>query len=838
MSSPFSIFRKNQRVWMAALVVVAMVSFIILPMFSTVMDQQGGYTNNATAVRWKNGSMSISEVETLAASYQRSYQFLDRLARETIQAGGTPTIPGFSFDGNQLEIGLARPNNAQQVVQTRVLAEEARRHGVNIEDKTVDLYIQELTNGRISQQKYLELMRETAGMDLNRFQLYRFIKDEISKQMFLQMQTAGIAHNGMPLVTPTANWENFQRFEQRAKIEAFPVFTELYLDKVTGTPTEKELREIYEKGKEFAVDPRYSPDFGFFRRYEADFEYVRGYVEKFVDAEKKNLTEEQIKAEYDRRVASGEFRVKDEVGSLEPTAPNAAPKLDATQPADATSQVPKVEETKANDKPTETPAEAKPDQSQTPAPATETPAAETPAAETPATETPATETPATETPAEPAPADGGQFSQPSPVRLVAFQEATTETAGAAETDGTKPPPLEVPADSVPASAQSTTPASSDAPASSTPPASSDAPVANSTQVPTATEPSAAQTTPATETPAVPASGAPSTAPESVPTRIQTLDEVRDTIARDLVRIPAQNKLREAMKNAYEAMEKYQQDLQYFLDAERTGFDKNVVKPEPIDLAKIADANGLEYGRTGFLNSLTAQDTDLGKSIFQNQSSFSGVSFINVMMNKQIPKFVPYSFDFLGAGSEFSNFLAWKVEEKDSFVPTFEQAREEVVNAWKQSKARELAKAEAEAVLSKVEEANGWTVLSETDQALVIRPTPFTWLQPPSFFSREITTSLIDDIGEVDNEFMATAFNTKPGDYTIAPSINRDRYFVLKAVERTPNDAELLQKFAGNAMNPASQTLAIAQVQATMADSINSVTKRLQLDMSALSADAE
>ncbi len=300
---------------MAALVVVAMVTFVILPAFQQA-TQVDGYRDAATAVRWKNGSMSRDEVRTLTASYQRSYQFLDRLAREVIQLGGKPTVPNFMQNGNELILGLAPPNSAVDVVQTKILADEARRHGVNISDDTVDLYIQELTNGKISQARYLELMRETAGSDLNRFQLYRYVKDEISKQLLLQMQAAGVTHNGAPLVTPSTNWQNFQRFEQRSKIETYPVFAENYLEEVTGQPTEKELRELYERGKNIAPQPADSPEFGFAKRYLADFEYVRGYQDKFLEAAKKELTEDQIRKEYDRRVANGDFRVQEKTGDL------------------------------------------------------------------------------------------------------------------------------------------------------------------------------------------------------------------------------------------------------------------------------------------------------------------------------------------------------------------------------------------------------------------------------------------------------------------------------------------------------------------------------------------
>lgn len=777
MSGPFSIFRKNQRVWMAMLVALAMVSFIILPIFND-FGQNYGSVDRATAVRWKNGSISHVELRTLAESYRRSYQFLDRLAQEVVQLGGRPGVPGYSQDGSRPSLGLQEPDSAQSVAQTMLLAEEARRHGVYIDDQTVDLYIRELTNGRITESRFNELMRETVGPDLNRFQLYRFIKDEICKQLLLQMQAASLAYNGAPLVTPSTNWENFRKFEQRAKIEAYPISTSSYLDKVQGTPTERELLAIYEEGKDRFPNKEENPLFGFARRYSADFEYVRGYMDKFLDAEKKTITEEQIKAEYDRRVAAGQFQVEDKTGSLEPTTPaTAAPPAEVTNPAPAEGDSSK----------TETPAET---------PKTEATPAETAPSAPVAPEAPKAEG-SEPAPAEPKTNESGKAVRPNPLRLVAFQDE----ANSAEK---KPEEPAAPETKAPESQPSETAAP--------------APAASTESAPAA--PPAAGTAPATET--------------KPPMRTKSLDEVREEIIQSLAYTPAQLKLQQALQGALQKMEKFQQEEQYYNDAQRTGFDKNVVKPKPLDLAKIADEFGLEYGRTGMLDAISSRQTDLGKSFFQTQRSFSPPQFSQLMFDKQIPLYVPYNFDSFGLNASLSSFVTWKVEQKDGYVPTFEQAREEVVAAWKESKARELAQAYALELAAKLTGQPDWSAaLSATDQAIIQKPSPFTWLQQPSFMSQASLLTRIDGIGYVDDQFMKDAFNNKLDTYSVAPSINKDRYFVIKTIGRLPDDSEVLKKFSANSLSPATQTLATAQLQNLQAAYFNHYREELQLDMSGL-----
>jgi hypothetical protein len=774
MSSPFSVFRKNQRAWMAALVLVAIVSFILLPTLSTMTDPTGT-ANPTTAVTWKGGSMSFDEVRSLTNSYMNSHQFLERLVVEVVQAGGTPTIPGYLANSGSPSTGLIRPNSAEEVVASRLFAEKARQHGVNISDETIDIYIRELTNGRITQARFVELMRETAGPDLNRFQLYQFIKDNIAQQMLLQMEMSGNGVNGMALSTPSKNWEGFRRFEQRATIEAYPYFVETFVTQVTGEPSDRELREIYEAGKDKAPT-KTSAEFGFANRYSADFEFVSSSLDKLIEEEAPKITEEQIKNYYEQRLLMGEFKVEDKPATLEPTTPDAT--TETSTPAATPPSEPATDAAAPAAPVTETPAASE-------TPAVEAPAVEAPAVETPAVETPAVETPAVETPSAPATSDG---SSNSPVRastrLVAFQEPSVgETTAPAATEA-----LET-------AAAVTTEASTTEATTTT------------TETPTQTPPTTTEEAvlvPTSDAAAVPPTNVAPAAPPAPPMRTQTLDEVRDQIRRTLATEPATKRQIATFENIAKAMADYQQEMQYYLDAQENKFDDKAVKPADLDLEKLAKDNGLEYGRTGMMDIVQSRETDLGMSMLQNQAQLSMQPFWRVMFSQNIRKFEPYNFN---AMLRNIRFLAWKVEEKEPYIPTFEQARPRVVDAWKLVKARELAAAKAEELSSKMATSEGWDkVLSPNEQALLLRPTSFTWLQRPMFGMDQLTTSFIDGIDSVTNDFMKQIFSAPLGSYVVLPSENRDRYFVIKVVDRAPKDEELLTKFATNPMNPYVQEL--------------------------------
>ncbi len=81
----------------------------------------------------------------------------------------------------------------------------------------------------------------------------------------------------------------------KSTYRSLPVLVDDYLSKVTATPSDADLKALYEEGKKRYPNKMF-PEPGFQRRYEANIEFVSGNLEAFIDAEKKKLTDEQILA--------------------------------------------------------------------------------------------------------------------------------------------------------------------------------------------------------------------------------------------------------------------------------------------------------------------------------------------------------------------------------------------------------------------------------------------------------------------------------------------------------------------------------------------------------------
>lgn len=899
MASPFSIFRKNQRVWMAILVFVAVISFVIIPSTGTLMDNYGSSEGQQTLVSWKGTRLSAEQLAKQTAIQAQSYAVFSRIAAEVVAAGGSPKVPGYA-PGPQGGIGLEPPTGRAGLVQLKTLAEAARENGVMVNDETIDMFIRNFTDGKISAKKFEEIVQEVAGKQLSKFDMYSYLKDEISKQLLVQMGISGITSSSQPLIAPSKNWLNFQKLSQRAKVEIYPIFVDQFVEKVTAKPSEAELKALYEKAKDLYSIPS-QPEPGFRRRYKADFEYLFADFNALIKEEQAKITPEQLEAEYKKRVEAGSYKVP--VAELKPT--ESAP---ATAPAagDSASETkPETKsETKSEDKPeskTEAAPEAKAEATATPdakmelpadkaldsligspqtpsVPATETPVA--PAAPT----TPAAPVTPAATPVVPEiPAAGGsgkssQTKSTSAIRLVAFQaeatpasapEATakaveaavaSETAKAVDqvaTDAAKTaekavektvgepaqaekPMAEVKPDATPAAPPAEAPA--DAPKTDESKAT-EATKEPASEMKPAAEPASPTATPATATPADAA--APAVAPEK-PMRVQTLDEVRESLLREMALPGARTRAQEMVEKVSMKMSDYGAKRDMFEQQDQRL--KAIPSPEPLDLKALASETGMTYGRTGMVDNIGVSSLSIGQSYLQlsnpgpNSSPFASFPEYALMEPRGEAGLRPFQVQIAQSLSAETSgsYVFWKVESEPSRVPTFEEAREEITAFWKQTRAQELASKAAEEMAAKVnaitdKSTNPWTEVLESHlQPLVITPSPFTWLLPMMSGGEGTQLSSVDGIDLPGQAFMEAVFSNPVGKAVVAFDAPRKKSFVIRIVDRLPNDDDLRIQFERSPLNRGVSSLANQQSVnlvrgwfASLLDSMGLETRQLE-----------
>ncbi len=329
MSNPLAIFRKNRNYWMAGLVLLAILAFVVAPAIQTISDSYrgGGAANeSAVVVRWDGGKITRGDLDHNVTQHGRLIRFLSALARKVLDSGGMPDVPGagFSFDaqGNQLfNLGVNMSSSEQAICQTRILAAHAQRIGVELNDQSADDFLDLFCDGKISQEVFEELRLQSTDGQLSDFEIRELLKTEIAARIAGQ-----IAETGLVSQTPGQVWRDFLKLNQTAKVAAFPIFVDDYMKDVKTEPTESQIQAIYDSGSTRAPNPS-SAEPGFIRRYHANFEYLQSNFQDWVDREKQSLTEEEIRKEYDRRA---ELKLLEVPVTLE--SPESAA---STEPADA-----------------------------------------------------------------------------------------------------------------------------------------------------------------------------------------------------------------------------------------------------------------------------------------------------------------------------------------------------------------------------------------------------------------------------------------------------------------------------------------------------------------------
>ena len=466
--NPLELFRRNQKVMMTGLILLAMFAFVVIPSL-------GGWLGNGPAnsdpviAEFDQTQLHASQVELFTQNHHRAVQFLSALYQETVNRGGAPNIPGASMG----QLGISSQPSIGNSINTMRYASEAEKLGFELDEARVDDWLQMFCDSKLTQSQLESMLRQQTNNAMGRLQLYKVLRAELLSNMYQQVAYSGVVSSGrgfpMPLASPVDQWSNFKQLSQSATINAVPFEVEDFLSKVTTEPSEADIEKVYEEGKE-RYPSTFSPQPGFRRRTSAEISYVVADLDTYVDKRVAKLTEEEIRARYDEMVAERNPLVLNDPGfgggaGLPPMTLTPESTLD-DEAANGEAAKPEEAAEGEADKPEMKPEPAKPEPAKPepakPEPAKPEPAKPEPAKPEPAKPEPAKPEPAKPEPAKPEPAsaddtpekpveDGGeQSSLLSPmeaaVRLVAFQEEGTGSAKPAE----EKPAEEKPAEEKPA----------------------------------------------------------------------------------------------------------------------------------------------------------------------------------------------------------------------------------------------------------------------------------------------------------------------------------------------------------------------------------------------------
>jgi hypothetical protein len=323
MAGSFGVFRQYEKAALAALAIMAMLAFFVLPPFLQMNAGAGG--SDPMAVSWNGGGLRESGLQRAVIMRKVMNQFLV----ETMAASGQ--------DPSRMRLA----DDEKDVVDTILLAKEAEKNGIVVSNAAINQFLSEWTNDLVRPETFNGIVNQIGGrMGVSQQDVFEALRTVLMARRMESLLVGGVGFEGAP---PGWRWDYYRRLEQGATIETVPVVVEKFVDKLPE-PAEPALRAFFEKYKDELPAAR-SPDPGFRQPHRARYDYLVAKAGMFQDDEKKKITDEQINAFYEERKAAL-YKVK--------------PTDDATATG-AKDGEPAAEKTKENDESTPGPApEAKP----------------------------------------------------------------------------------------------------------------------------------------------------------------------------------------------------------------------------------------------------------------------------------------------------------------------------------------------------------------------------------------------------------------------------------------------------------------------------------------------
>jgi hypothetical protein len=282
MAGSFDIFRQNQRAALAALAILAMLAFFVLP--PILQMGQGIGAVDPVAVSWQGGELRESGLMRAVTARKVMNQFL---AEAYAAAGQDPARLSMAAD-------------EKQVVDDQILAREAEVNGVMVSNAAINDFLAEWTLNAVSADQFKEILGRLGGrVGVSRREVFESLRTVLMARRMEMLLASGVRFESTP---PGWRWDYFRRLEQSATAEVVPVVVEKFVDQVRA-PSDADLRTLFERHKDELPAAR-SPTPGFREPHRIGYEFLAANPDAFLEEAKKAVTDEQIAAFYEERKAA------------------------------------------------------------------------------------------------------------------------------------------------------------------------------------------------------------------------------------------------------------------------------------------------------------------------------------------------------------------------------------------------------------------------------------------------------------------------------------------------------------------------------------------------------
>ena len=776
MASPFSIFRRHQKLMLAVLTLLAMFAFVFLDPLLQAFRGDAPADPVVVSTR-RYGNLHDREIRNLIHQRQLVLNVFER----ALIGGGVPHFFA-SFQVQQ----VFGPPDEEAVVNTWLLAQHAEQVGMVVDDSAVNeflnSFLEEYTENQFT-------ISDLAGMlkadKIPQRTLFAALRREL-----LALGLRQSFRTSLLALPPMQRWDFYLRLNRRATVELVPVPVVDFMDEIEA-PGDRTLRAFFEEHKDRLWRPD-RPEPAFREPERIALQYFRAEVDDFVDPDA--VTREEIVQYYEEHKDTRFLQPQAPV-PLEPDMPGEEP---PAEPAPEDPAEPVEEPADPIEEPAE-PIEEPAEPVEEPAEPIEEPAepVEEPAEPV---EEPAEPV---EEPAEPVEGPEEPFEEPDepaeepeePVEEPAEPvEEAVEPEGAGEAS---PEPSEDPeaAQFGPNGAHFRWTSFVDevdeehaAPADEPSPEVGDPkppqPVAQDVPAPALP----AQPDPADDEPALPEPSVVD-APSDETRFHVPLSEVENEIRAILAHRKARENVEELLQSLRARIQQYYDDRA--VHEWQLEDDPTAEPPEHFDMAEIAAEHGLKSFETALLSPWEVQATDIGRSLIEASEPFVQYAF------ERLPVRQPAI-----SQDEESYFLFWKTEETEQRVPSWQDAnvREQVLEAWKLVEARELARARAEALAAQARDSK--QTLSEhfadRPEHEVVQAGPFSWMTfgdvPPMLAQEPPRLSEVEGVDFTGRQFMRDVFALDEGELGVTMNQPQTYAYVVRMERLDPSRTVLWEGF--------------------------------------------
>ena len=267
MASPFTIFRKHRKAFIAALTIMTMFGFVFIPMILDTIRFKGPGDPVAVSTK-KYGKLTQNELGRKVDQRRRVSTILQEARREAIRPDFISQfrkIYGKLMGAEFIEAQAIRladqqakawvtqrlgETSQEAVVSSWLLAHRAEELGMAVTNDTVNQFLKQVSNGRFDNKAW-EKFFERHGITDKQF--FALLRTELLAMRFGEMFGPSLGGT-----TPAQQWDYFTRLNREATIEALPVRVADYVEKIED-PDEKTLRAFFEEHKndfDFSTSPR------------------------------------------------------------------------------------------------------------------------------------------------------------------------------------------------------------------------------------------------------------------------------------------------------------------------------------------------------------------------------------------------------------------------------------------------------------------------------------------------------------------------------------------------------------------------------------------------------